>query len=78
MNKVTKALASGTLALGLALGVNVVGAQAAEAATGYYWPTYYNGQCWETYHVNYNWWEENIQGKRDYSIRLYPTSCIRL
>lgn len=77
MNKLTKALATGALALTLALGGNLGAAQAAEAATTRYYISYYNGQCWMTSYTDYNWWEETFQGKRDQTIRLYPTSCIQ-
>lgn len=71
MNKITKALAAVGLALPLAIGTSMVGAQAAEAATSY---TYHYNKCsgttlynYYTVRVDYNWWEETFQGKRDYS-----------
>lgn len=75
MKKMTKTLATGALALGLALGGNVVGAQAAEAATTTYKTVNYSGTCWRVAYVDYNWWEETFQGKRDSTIRLYTVTC---
>lgn len=77
MKKVTKAIASGVLGLTLALGVNLGAAQAAEAATYRSTIVWHNGQCWAATYVDYNWWEETFQGKRDTTILLYPTGCIR-
>lgn len=75
MKKVTKALAVAGLTLGM-VGGTMVGAQAAEAATyrnqiNYVAP----GLCEVRQYVDYNWWEETFQGKRDTSYRLYYTSC---
>jgi hypothetical protein len=76
LNKVQKALASGALALGLALGGSIGAAQAAEAATYRSGIVWNGGQCWAVTYVDYNWWEETFQGKRDTTIYLYPTRCI--
>jgi hypothetical protein len=78
MNKVTKALSSVGLALGLALGGGLGAAQAAEAATYRSGIAWMGGQCWAVTYVDYNWWEETFQGKRDQTIYLYPTGCIRV
>lgn len=77
MNKVTKAISTGVLALGIALGGNLGAAQAAEAATTRYGIVWYGGQCWQVAYIDYNWWEEVFLGKRDTTIYMYPTSCIR-
>lgn len=74
MKKITKALAATALAVPLALGGNVVGAQAAEAVTVTSW----NGsKCigtslWATTttRYDYNWFEE-LQGKTDYYTVYY-------
>lgn len=63
MNKIKRAVASATLALGLVAG----GAVAANAVT------YSSPQKWQTggtycpvmMYADYNWWEEVFQGKRD-------------
>lgn len=70
MNKITKAVLGAALAVPMALGANVVGAQAAEAAT---YTTYTYNKClggnlyyYYTVRVDYNFWEE-LGGKRDYT-----------
>lgn len=76
MNKVTKAASVVGITTALALGGGMVSAQAAEAAS-YFTQTNFvaPGLCEVRQIVNYDWWEETFQGKRDYSYRLYYTSC---
>lgn len=76
MNKATKVISTACLAVGLALGGNVVAAQAAEAATySNYIARIAPGSCELRQYVNYDWWEETFQGKHDYSYRLYSVTC---
>lgn len=74
LNKITKALAGTAVAVPLALGGNVAGANAAEALTV---TSYNSSRCigsslWAvtSYRYDYNWLEE-LQGKKDYWVTYY-------
>jgi hypothetical protein len=68
-----RAAAAAGVTLALALG----GAAAAQAATSYTYIAKVNGGpfCGVYQTVDYDWWEETFQGKRDYTRFLYYTAC---
>ena len=72
MKKVTKALASAALTMGILLGG---GAVANAATSGYQYFNMGDGTCRVYAWTNYNWWEETFQNKRDSYVYLYTTRC---
>ena len=91
MNKVKKAMATLGLAATLAVSGGVVADVAtshntskAEAYTytqgpeKWQWDRYWNGtryMCGVWAYIDYNWWEEVVEGKRDGWTRLYWAYC---
>ena len=72
MSKFKKIIVS----IGVALAMMVGGAAAANAATTYRNSVYvgnYTYEIWVT--VDYNWWEEVFQGKRDYRYLSHYVYC---
>jgi hypothetical protein len=72
MKKIKRTL----IALGVALTMLVGGAAAANAATTYRNSIYVGNYTYEVwYTVDYNWWEETFQGKRDYRYFSHYLYC---
>ena len=72
MNNIKRAVVSGVATVGLLLGM----AGAAQAATyRTYTVNHQNGWCTSYTVVNYDWWEETFQGKRDYTYANYTYRC---
>lgn len=74
MNKVKKAITGVGVAAGLLVGGVAFAAPANAVTTTYdYYPISAN-QCQVWAFVNYDWWEETFQGKRDQYFRLYTVN----
>lgn len=88
MNRIKKTMATLALAATLAVGGGAV-AQTATATPAHaytytqgpekwQWDRYWNGSrymCGVWAYIDYNWWEETFQGKRDGWTRLYWAYC---
>lgn len=72
MKTVYKVLATIALTLGLSFGGSAAFAQPAHAYSSWYTETISCDWIHTYYVVDYNWWEETFQGKRDY--RIYISS----
>lgn len=66
MGKIKQKVASVALALGIGLTGSLAFAAPANAYTAWYSETIRCDWVDTWYNVNYDWWEETFQGKRDY------------
>lgn len=72
MTKLKKIWAS----IGLTLALLIGGATAAQAYSTYTYATYIGNYTYRVYvQVDYDWWEETFQGKRDYTYLKKTMYC---